>query len=1427
MRIVTFPKSYFNKTGILYCCFLTIFFISSERILAQDTFNCTSDLFQVVDGRDLRKLDPATGNYEFVGIAQQSYNGAGFNVEDGYIYGMSGNSMVRINNLGQSTNLGPVTGFSALSYSGDFDTEGNWYSFKDQKGTFIMNTVDVSNPLGLVAVQDVIIELSGDGTLGNCADIAYNSLTNKFYGMSKGVIHEFDHINKTVTPIANYSSEIVGGNGFGAVWTDVEGSVYFFNNASGNVYKANFNNAGEVTNFAFAATTEPNGSNDGIGCSLAQPPTFPEICDNGIDDDGDGLIDCEDDDCTASNACKIDGSITSTTTSTENGFVTYQVFLNNNTNINKSFNAIDTLPTGFTFVQDTLAFDQNGYSDFTLNPIENDTGQLTWGTINLEPGESVRLAYDLLINSSVQPASYQNAFTLSNNELKEGTLQATVEIIDAYEELPFPCEPAFYQVYQKRGKNQPNMYGRLNANTGDYDPIAIASDYANGLGYDINTGLVYGASGKKFIMLDANGTVIYRNIDFNKKVYRGDIDENSLWYGVDGNDMVVIDVSGTPVEVARYNGQGLIGWDIAYNKDGNFYSVHNNTLYKFDTSSNTKSTIGTLIGNGLPSSGYGAQWTGSDGYLYLSNNASGKIIRVDITSRESRVVSQSIDGLSKNDGFSCPTSIPAVFGYDFGDNINIPPGGLLSYHQDINDDEIPEYAMVWLGSTVSVDDTDLSNSDATGDTDDGVFIAKSVVDGQAVITLNMNSNFSTTAHYLIGIDWDSDGIIDDTVADSTPINGATSVVKLVDVPVDYVTTLINFRIMISEEPLVAADISGYVEKLGEIEDYRKALATPEICNNGIDDDLDGLYDCDDDDCAGFTDCTTTATSGGNNGGLESNNRLADKIAKRYYNRYKTNTNDIKVNVAARNLHKLPKDHDIYRKSKNNNFALIDLMPKQAIENTVPFNSTPNDLIGVTNAVETLSVDYFDGETRKGAILSTVSEDGVYEHTKAVCDRVTGTSVVNIWKTPMFEDHELLISKLRYNEDQVEYSCTFSFYFDSQDQIQIENHWNISEYPYNDTYYNFQVWADNTLNLKTLVGDLLQNIKALSDQEINYDVGEAPTVFVRSFDYRNHKLYINVVNPNGVEKIDVRGILSESETTSDRTFYDEFILSGAIEDQIIYDTQGVYTMGFTINNSENAVADNIFFADGVWGTDVDESKETISTFATYRDFQSENPDDLYIERGAKVRGTINEKFVLYRSIEAKFGIKDISAYNGFAFSAKANKIRDMDIILVNPNISFEQQLKAKVTLKDSEDIYVLDFNAFEGNQSNLENISMIIFEPLNWENDPSHFALELTKLRFSNDLAASSKSIASKKTLNLVHPNPVTSISTITFESHKSTSYKLNIYNIMGALVYSSDGEITIGINQVEFNRGNQPDGNYTYEIILDKEEHLSGKLIFQ
>ena len=195
--------------------------------------------------------------------------------------------------------------------------------------------------------------------------------------------------------------------------------------------------------------------------------------------------------------------------------------------------------------------------------------------------------------------------------------------------------------------------------------------------------------------MDADGTVIYKGIDFAKNVYRGDMDTLSHWYGAVGGDMVKIDVNG-PTLLDTYIGEALPGWDMAYNIDGNFYSIHNNTIYKFDTQTNTKSTLGTVEGVGIPTGGYGGQWTGSDGYLYASHNSSGSIVRVNVVSLEARIVSSSIDNLSKNDGFSCPLSIPAVFEFDYSDNSNLPQSRVLSYYQDLDGDNVPNYSTTWL-----------------------------------------------------------------------------------------------------------------------------------------------------------------------------------------------------------------------------------------------------------------------------------------------------------------------------------------------------------------------------------------------------------------------------------------------------------------------------------------------------------------------------------------------------------------------------------------------------------------------------------------------------------------------------------------------------------------------------------------------------------
>ncbi len=602
--------------------------------------------------------------------------------------------------------------------------------------------------------------------------------------------------------------------------------------------------------------TPSNSTRTLIDGSLLSP--FPvEICGDGIDNDGDGNADCIDADCDNITPCQdIGGVIFATDQSGPSGVVAYQVFLTNNSTTTANFSISETLPIGFAFSQDTVDFEGAGSYSKTIYPNENEIINLQWGTITLPAGETVRLAYEVIVGSGVPNGSYANKIELIGADLTAGFLSTLVNIDSDLTENPstYVCEPAFYQVYKRSGNNQPNVYGKLDPVTGDYDQIAIASDFANGLGFDTNTGLVFGASGNKFIQLDADGIVIDLGIRFPKNCFKGDMHPNGYWYGTVGSDMYKVNPS-VPEIVDIHYGQGLTGWDFAYNIDDNFYAVHKTKLYKFDTSTNNSSFVGDITGDNLPNSGYGGQWTGSDGFLYGSNNSTGKIVRVDVESLEARVVSTATGGLSKNDGFSCPMDIPAVYEFDYGDNSALPDVRILTYYQDIGNDGVPDYTTVFLGSTVDYDETDPKNANADGDNDDGFSITEVVNQGSIEASLLLNSNASLTAFYVIGIDWDDDGVFDDVILGNRSVNGLTNTFVTLAIPEDFTGGQVNARAVVSETPLTVSAISGDQIVMGEVEDLLLNVQfSSEICNNCIDDDGDGLADCLDPDCAGSASC---------------------------------------------------------------------------------------------------------------------------------------------------------------------------------------------------------------------------------------------------------------------------------------------------------------------------------------------------------------------------------------------------------------------------------------------------------------------------------------------------------------------------------------------------------------------------------------------
>lgn len=512
----------------------------------------------------------------------------------------------------------------------------------------------------------------------------------------------------------------------------------------------------------------------------------------------------------------------------------YNIFVINNDGVDATDMTVSTtLPSGFSFYGDSVAVSGSAVFDSTSLPVFGATGTITWSNLDIPYQDTILINFSALVGSGTSDGTYTTSMSgggAANYSPASLSGQTTVGGSACVNVPVFTCEPAFYQTYKKR--NGSPKFAKLQPADGSYEEIAIIDAMVNGMGYDINTGIAYGSTQSRFVSMSEDGIIRDLGLALAKNSFCGDMDFDGNWYGKVGNDMVKIDVSG-PTLLATYSGQGITGWDMAFNTDGNFYAVHKRTLYKFDTGTNTKSTVGSITGATIPNSGYGAQWTGTDGSLYISNNSSGQIYQINVTTREAKLVMVSTAGLQKNDGFSCPQDIPIVFDYDFGDHSGLPQARSLAFRQEIVQDNIPDYDAFWIGAKVGADETELANSTASSDSyDDGFSAPTAFVAGSQIgVDISLNTNMSNKqVYYGLWIDWDEDNSFDGFYNGSRTISGASTVTVNVTPPSGFSTGSVSWRIRVAEEAIVLADGSGDLG-LGETEDHISSLSVSyPVCN---------------------------------------------------------------------------------------------------------------------------------------------------------------------------------------------------------------------------------------------------------------------------------------------------------------------------------------------------------------------------------------------------------------------------------------------------------------------------------------------------------------------------------------------------------------------------------------------------------------------
>ncbi|RFA31738.1 hypothetical protein CAI16_20175, partial [Virgibacillus dokdonensis] len=200
------------------------------------------------------------------------YNAIGFNSIDNTIWGFDANEgeVTRIN-PDLTTDSFSVTGLPTGFFIGDVDFNGHLYLYSAGNRFYVVDVnPDSATFLQLVdPTNGFIVDTPPYGTViapTSIADWGFNPVDQQLYAVtfSTGTAVRINPLTGGVTALATVGVPTAP---YGAVFFDIEGSLYAINNNNGNIYRITFSGL-NATGVLFS-TTIPAANNDGARCVFA------------------------------------------------------------------------------------------------------------------------------------------------------------------------------------------------------------------------------------------------------------------------------------------------------------------------------------------------------------------------------------------------------------------------------------------------------------------------------------------------------------------------------------------------------------------------------------------------------------------------------------------------------------------------------------------------------------------------------------------------------------------------------------------------------------------------------------------------------------------------------------------------------------------------------------------------------------------------------------------------------------------------------------------------------------------------------------------------------------------------------------------------------------------------------------------------------
>jgi hypothetical protein len=436
-----------------------------------------------------------------------------------------------------------------------------------------------------------------------------------------------------------------------------------------------------------------------------------------------------------------------------------------------------------------------------------------------------------------------------------------------------------------------------------------------------------------------------------------------------------------------------------------------------------------------------------------------------------------------------------------------------------------------------------------------------------------------------------------------------------------------------------------------------------------------------------------AISSGNQGGLESNGSLAEKIAKRNLQKELIDKNPTRYFSTSMNTHSQVKG--IFNTASET--PLSALVPEIGPDSTDAFQSTPTDLLELTNATEVLSVDYFDGNERQAVCLVTKTDGEVYSHTKSICDRVGGAELLSANNIMVGGIYPGTLISLRRADGGIEYAASFSLREKTATEYEYNSHWNVDGYPTGGTYLNFQLWGTKPMDVFFLSEKIIENFTKSFTISKEAVFTPSPDLVMRHGEYTQGKFVTTIINKKRKSgRVYVSGTIRNSEQSNSQIFRDSVALSGDYLQIVAFDSPGVFDAGLTISSDNSREQDAIYLADGAWIANYEAGNVANSSLKINpSDKLAPGENHYWVERSFVASGDVKNYYSVHRPLRLGLRKVNLSDYGYLSFVARGNM--SVEVVVSHDSIvRWESQPRKNITLTEDAKRHYIPLTEFLNN-----------------------------------------------------------------------------------------------------------------------------------